>query len=348
MTQTIRCGVIGYGGAFNMGRAHAEYVTQTEGLELVSVCDLDLSRTQAAQNDFPLIQTFNSVEEFLAAPDLDLAIIVLPHNLHAKVAIQCAQAGKHVIVEKPMCVTVEEATQMIEAARKADKMLSVFHNRRQDVDYKTLRELVVEKKLIGEVFKIEVWSGGFHAQDPKWWRSSKEISGGYFYDWGAHFLDWLLGLVPGQKIESVSGFFHKRVWHDVSNEDHVEAVLRFDSGCVADVQMSSIAHAGKPRWWILGEKGAIVDRGGYYEVTGDFQSEGFAATLNVPYSGKSEWQTYYANIAGHLLRGEELGVKPEQARRVIAVLEGAEKSSVLGHSLGLPTEDEDAKFVRIN
>jgi hypothetical protein len=119
----------------------------------------------------------------LAAPDVDLAVIVLPHNLHAPVSIQCSQAGKHVIVEKPMCVTVEEATQMLDAARGAGKMLSVFHNRRQDADYRTLRDIVVEKKLIGEVFKIEVWSGGFNKQNPGWWRSSKEISGGYFYDW---------------------------------------------------------------------------------------------------------------------------------------------------------------------
>ena len=331
-----------------MGRAHAEYITQTEGLELTSVCDLDSSRTDAAKTDFAHIQTFNLIEEMLASPDLDLAVIVLPHNLHAAIAIQCAQAGKHVVVEKPMCISVDEATQMIEAARKAGKMLSVFHNRRQDSDYKTLRELIVEKKIIGEVFKIEVWNGGWDAQDPKWWRSSKAISGGYFYDWGAHFLDWMLGLVPGQRIESVSGFFHKRVWHDVTNEDHVEAVIKFSSGCVADIQMSSIAHAQKPRWWVLGEKGAIVDRGGYFEVTGDFKSDGYNATLHVPYSGQSEWQTFYANIAAHLLRGEELGVKPEQARRVIAVLEGAEKSSQAGHSLTLTTEDEDAAFVRTN
>ncbi len=348
MTQTIRCGVIGYGGAFNMGRAHAEYIEQTEGLELVSVCDLDATRTAAAQTDFAYITIFNSIEEFLAAPNLDLAVIVLPHNLHASVSIQCSQAGKHVIVEKPMCVTVSEATQMIDAARAAGKMLSVFHNRRQDHNYKTLRNLIVEQKIIGEVFKIEVFSGGFDAQDPQWWRSSKQISGGYFYDWGAHFLDWLLGLVPGQKIESVSGFFHKRVWHDVTNEDHVEAVFRFSSGCVADVQMSSIAHAKKPSWWILGERGAIVDRDGYFEVTGDFENQGYKATLKVPYSGASEWQTYYTNIAGHLLHGEDLGVKPEQARRVVAVLEGAGKSSVAGHSLSVPTEDEDAQFVRTN
>lgn len=350
MSTTIRCGVIGYGGAFNMGRAHGSYIRDTEGLELVAVCDISPERTAAAAEDFPGITTYNSVDELVANPDIDLCVIVLPHNLHASVSIQCSNAGKHVIVEKPMCVTVDEATSMIEAARAAGKMLSVFHNRRQDADYKLLRRLIVEEQLIGDVFSVEIFSGGYNPQNPKWWRSSKEISGGYFYDWGAHFLDWLLGIVPG-KVSDVSGYFHKRVWNDVTNEDQVQAVIRFESGTVVNITMSSIAHAQKPRWWVLGEKGAIVDRQktwgqGTFEVTGKFESNGHPAVLQIPYKGDSEWQTYYANIAAHLLEGAELDVKPEQARRIIAIIEGAEKASQAGHSLPLPTEDEDAAFVR--
>ena len=228
-------------------------IEQTAGLSLAAICDLDASRTAAASQDFPDATTFNSIDQLLQAPDVELCVIVLPHNLHAKIALQCLNAGKHVISEKPMCISTQEATQMIEAARAGDKMLSVFHNRRQDADYQTLRKLVVEDGLIGEVFSVEIWAGGFHPQNPNWWRSSKQISGGYFYDWGAHFLDWLLGIVPG-KITDVSGYFQKRLWNDVTNEDQTQALIRFESGCVANITMSSIAHADKPRWWILAQK----------------------------------------------------------------------------------------------
>lgn len=345
MTDTVRCGVIGYGGAFNMGRAHANYIQETEGLELTAVCDLASDRTEVAQQDFPHITTYNRVEDLLASPDVDLAVIVLPHNVHASVALQCLDAGKHVIVEKPMCITVDEATAMINAGRDKNKMVSVFHNRRQDADYRALREIVVEKKLLGDVFSVEMWGGGYGAQNPHWWRSVKEISGGYFYDWGAHYLDWLLGLIDSP-IQDVAGYFHKRVWHDVTNEDQVQALIRFANGCVASVAMSSIAYATKPRWWVLGTKGAAVDKGGYFEVTGDFAAEGYPATLRVPYKNSSEWKTYYANIADHLNNGAELRVKPEQARRVIAILETAEKSSLQGKSLPIPTESEDAQYTR--
>ena len=328
-----------------MGKAHGSYIQATAGLELVAVCDISAERTQAAAADFPGIVTFNAVDDLLKLPALDLVVIVLPHNLHAPVAIRCLQAGKHVVVEKPMCISVAEATAMIEASRAAGKMLTVFHNRRQDSDYRTLHRLIVQEKLIGEVFSFEMFSGGYSAQNPKWWRSSKEISGGFFYDWGAHFLDWMFGLLPGA-ITDVTGYFHKRHWHEVSNEDQVQAVMRFESGCVASVTMSSVAHADKPRYWILGDKGAIVDRGGYFEVTGSFEASGHPAVLKVPYRGDSQWETYYTNIAAHLRLGEELTVKPEQARRIIAVLEGAEHASKAGHSLPLATEAEDAAFIR--
>jgi predicted dehydrogenase len=345
MSEKIRCGVIGYGGAFNMGRAHAEYITQTDGLELHSICDISPERTAVAQQDFPTAAIFNDVAEMLNAPELDLVVIVLPHNLHAPIAIQASQAGKHVVVEKPMCITTEEATAMIEAARAAGKMVSVFHNRRQDADYRMLRELVVEKQIIGEVFSVEIWGGGYNAPNPQWWRSSKKVSGGHFYDWGAHYLDWMLGLIPG-KVDHVTGYFHKRVWQEVDIEDQVQALIKFDTGCVVNITMSSIAHAGKPRWWLLGEKGAIVDRGGYFEVTGNFETEGYPAMLKVPYRGNSEWKTYYSNVANHLLHGSDLGVKPEQARRVISIMDYAERSSQQNRSLELPHDDEDSRFLR--
>ena len=71
-----------------------------------------------------------------------------------------------VVVEKPMCITVDEATAMIEAGRATGKMVSIFHNRRQDADYRALREIVVEKQLLGDVFSVEMWGGGFGA--PNW------------------------------------------------------------------------------------------------------------------------------------------------------------------------------------
>ncbi len=329
----IHCAIVGYGGAFNMGLHHANSINAVPGMQVVSVCDVDRARTAQAEQDLPGIRIYNSVAELLKDDGIDLCVIILPHNLHAEVAIQCSRAGKHVVVEKPMCLSIKEATAMIEAARKADRVLTVFHNRRHDGDYKALLH-AVQKGLIGDVFHVEMWGGGYHAPRD-WWRADKAISGGAFYDWGAHYLDWLLNIVT-DKLDYVTGHFHKRVWHEMTNEDHVEAIIRFRNGAVANVQQSSIAAVGKPRWRVLGTTGAIVDAGGSFTL--HTFKDGIAVQGTIPYED-SDWHQYYRNLGDHLLRRKALEVKPEQARRVIAIMECAEKSSQTGKTVKVPYED---------
>jgi predicted dehydrogenase len=212
-------------------------------------------------------------------------------------------------------------------------MLSVFHNRRWDGDFVTLREIVCEKKLIGDVFHVEMFGGGYGKPGP-WWRSKKEISGGHFFDWGAHYLDWLLQIMP-QRITGVTGFFHKLKWHEVTNEDNVEAAIRFENGAVAHVHMSSLAMVGKERWRLLGTEGAVLSADGKFIVSTDVA--GYRARLEVPYKN-SDWDAYYANIADHLTTGADLVVKAEQARRVIAVMDTAERSSASGQTEPFPAD----------
>lgn len=320
-SRTIRGAVIGYGGAFNMGRQHANEMIAA-GMRFVAACDLDPARMQAAQADFSEIRTYVSIEALLADPEVDLVTVILPHNLHAPVAIQAAQVGKHVIVEKPMCTTVAEADAMVEASRAAGKMLSVYHNRRWDGDFNAIRKLI-DEETIGEVFHIEACMGGLH-EPGSWWRSDKKISGGALLDWGAHIIDWAQHFIP-EPIAGVDGYFHKRRWHQQTNEDHTEAMVRFKSGKTLQVEISSLAAYGKARWRILGTHGAIVMHGwDKIEVTVDHK--GHLANFEVPVP-KSEGFRFYENVYAHLTEGAELVVKPEQARRTIAIIEAAERSS---------------------
>ena len=339
--RIIRVALIGYGGAFNMGKHHADSMRVQGEFRLVGVCDLDPKRTEQAAKDFPGICTFNNIGALLKWSEFDLAVILLPHNVHAPVALRVLHAGKHVIVEKPMSITVAEADTMISAAQKARRsdgkkgvMISVYHQRRWDGDYLAIQD-IVDRGLIGEVFHVELFVGDYD-RPGSWWRSDKKISGGAFYDWGAHVLYWLLRLIP-DPVESVSGFFHKRVWHDVSNEDQVQAIVRFRGGKFADVQISSIARAGKPRYRILGTKGAIVDEGRQpFKIYGEFG--GLTAVAEMRYK-KSEHEKFYQNIADHLMRRAKLEITAESARRVVAIMEYAERSSKLGSkALALPYE----------
>jgi predicted dehydrogenase len=318
----VRCAVIGYGGAFNMGKAHAEWMNKA-GMQTVAACDIDPKRMEQAAQDFPGIRTYTRQADLAADPEVDLCVVILPHNLHAEASILLTDAGKHVVVEKPMCITVAEADAMIASAQSRNVMLSVFHNRRHDGDFLAIRNLI-RNGTIGDVFHIEACMGGYHAPGD-WWRSDKKISGGAMYDWGAHVIDWILNLVP-QKVVGVDGWYHKRMWTQMTNEDHTELSIRFEDGANANVEMSTLAAHTKPRWRILGTKGAIV-MPSWDSIEVSVDHGGHIAKFSVR-PEQSEWQAYYDNIAAHLQHGAELDVKPEEARRIIAIIEAAEQSSV--------------------
>lgn len=310
-----------------MGKAHAGWMAES-GIELAAACDKDPERAKAAGEDFPGIRTYTDYGAMLADGGLDLAVVILPHNLHAGAAIDCLNAGVNVVVEKPMCTSVDDADRMIAAAESSDKMLSVFHNRRHDGDFLTILD-TVHKGLIGDVFAIEACIGRY-GKPGTWWRSDKRISGGALYDWGAHFLDWILQIVPSQ-VDGVNGFFKSDYWTDVSNEDHTRAVLRFKNGCVADLEVSSLLSIPKPKWRILGTKGGIkVEWDGSITVFVDFK--GHLAQFELP-AQDTHWERYYENIAGHLLEGKPLAVTPEQSRRTISIMEAAEQSAQSGQTV---------------
>lgn len=321
--SSIRSAVIGYGG---MAKGHVEWMTAV-GFSVIAACDTDQARMEAAKTDFAHLRVYASTEELLRDAEVDLCVIVLPHHLHAEAAIACAKAGKHAIVEKPMCTSVADADAMIEAANEAGTMLSVFHNRRHDGDYLAIKQLI-DEGTIGEVFHIECSMGQF-GHPGLTWRAHRATSGGAMYDWGAHLIDWILQLVP-KPVVGVNGYQHKLVWHDYTNEDDSHLTIRFDGGAIADVQMSQIDAAPKPRWRILGTQGAIVEnRWDKIQVT--VNHDGYLAHFEVDHK-KSSWSAYYDGIAEHLLHGADLEVKPEQARRGISILGAADRSATSGQT----------------
>lgn len=332
--KTIRCAVLGYGAAFNMGKGHSDWMNEAPGMEAVAACDIDPPRMEAAKKDFPHFRTYPHVSKMLEDKDIDLVVVITPHNTHAELAIQCLNAGKHVVVEKPMCLKVAEATAMIEAAKKNNVVLTTFHNRRHDGDYLAVKE-VIDKGLIGDVFHLEAYMGGY-GKPGTWWRSDKAISGGAFYDWGAHVVDWVLNFMP-EKMESITGFFHDRVWFEATNEDQVQAIIRFKSGAMADIQMSSIARVGKPRFRILGTKGGIIVESFKEPFQVNTEVDGIPVNMELKFK-QSNWPAYYANLAKTILEGAPLEVTPESSRRVIAVMETAEKSSKSGKAEPVPYE----------
>ncbi|MCX7846995.1 MAG: Gfo/Idh/MocA family oxidoreductase [bacterium] len=329
----ITVGVIGYGGAFNMGKHHLELAAQA-GMRPLAVAEIDPQRLDAAKKDFPGIETYSSTSAMLKKSDVKLVIIITPHNSHAPLALQCLNAGRHVVVEKPLAITTAQCDAMIAAAKKNHVMLSTYHNRHWDGSIvEALRH--VKAGTIGSIVRIEAHIGSY-AKPADWWRSSKKISGGILYDWGVHLLEYCLQLINA-KITEVVGFATRGVWapftpyKNDTNEDEATAIVRFSNGAFVNLRISHLDLNPKPALLeITGTKGTYLMDHSWFEIITPQNGKTVRVRGNNP---PSDYSQFYKNIADHLTHHAPLIITPEWARRPIHILDLADQSARKGKAL---------------
>lgn len=351
--KRLGVGLLGY--PLSVGELHATAADRgVPGLELRAICDLNPGRLKAARECFQaddLIFTQDSGE--LQDPDIDIVIISTPPNSHARLAGEMYAYGKHVVVEKPLAMSVAEAEAMLANAGENNLLLCCHQNRRWDADYLAIQQ-AMKDGLIGDLFYMETFVGGY-AHPCNYWHSEMSVSGGTSYDWGAHYLDWMLALMPGT-ISEVRSTRHKRVWVDITNADQERIQIRFSDGREAEFTHSDVAFIPKPKWYLVGTEGTIVgdwrelttyeiDPVTYYKAH-PIPSAELGATLrvrrkqgrnqiveqNLPLMAKERFP-FHENLTDHLLLGEPLLVPPEHSARVVAVLEAAKRSADSGYCL---------------
>jgi predicted dehydrogenase len=317
-----------------MGRNHLRLMRDA-GMTPHAVCELDEERLAVARQDFPDIETYDSVSRMLKASDVNLVAIITPHNTHAKLGSQCLRAGRHVVMEKPFAITTAECDAMIREAKKQGVMLSTYHNRHWDACIVEGVKRIKRQKAIGDIVRIEAHMGGYR-QPGDWWRSSKSISGGILYDWGAHLLEYSLQLIEGDLVE-VAGFAYnghwagKTAWKTDTNEDEAFAVVRFAGGPWLTLMVSHLdSNPKRGLLEVTGTKGSyIMDHGGFEII----QVDG-ARTIHT--RGRNEVKGsnhYYRNVAAHLVKGRDLVITAEWARRPIHILDLAGQSAVKGKTM---------------
>lgn len=333
----IKVGVIGYGGAFNMGRHHLREMQQA-GMTPTAVVEIDPQRLEVATVDFPGIETYSSVPAMLNKSDVNLIVIITPHNTHAKLAIQCLKAGKAVVTEKPFAVNTKECDAMIAAAKKSNVLLSTYHNRHWDGGILKAMQ-ILKKGTIGDIVRIECRMGGY-AQPRDWWRTSQKISGGGLLDWGVHLLEYSLQMLGDAKITEVSGFVthgvwaSKTAWKNDTIEDEGNVIARTSKGQMLTLRITAI-DSKPPEYTILvtGTKGTLAfNQGdGAYEVT--TPGKDGVAHIERGKTGPRESHKLYQNIADHLTKGEKLIITPQWARRPIHIIDLAYQSAKAGKAM---------------
>lgn len=333
VSRPFRTAVIGYGFA---GKSfHAYLVGLTPGLQLHGIASRSAETRQKILERGDC-KAYASFEDVLADPEVDLVVIASPNSQHAPQAIAALNAGKNVVVDKPMCLSLEEADAMIAAAQSNNKLLSIFHNRRWDGDFLTAQQVINSGEL-GDVKWIELSWGRIGAY--RTWRGQKEHGGGRFWDLGAHLLDQLMLFYEGHAVESV--YLRKQYdFPEADVESEALCILTFEGGRTGIIDTSSVMAVAKPRFYLRGLKGTFQKYGvdpqekamiegdidaaredeDLHGIIGDGQNERRVPTI------PGRWRSYYENIAAALAGTEPLAITPESVRERLVIFEAALRS----------------------
>ncbi|WP_066838262.1 oxidoreductase [Rufibacter ruber] len=340
----IQVGLIGYGMAGQV--FHAPFIHSVPGLELARIRESRPANMELARQRYPEARITAQVEDLLQDDALDVLVVATPNSSHFELTKRALLAGKHVIVEKPFTPTSAEADELIQLAKEQQRLLTVFHNRRWDSDFKTVHK-VLASGVLGSVVEYEAHFDRFRtAIRENTWKEEDTPGSGILYDLGSHLIDQalvLFGLPQEVYAELKVQRPHSRII------DKFEARLYYERVTVT-LSAGLLVREPSPRYTLHG------DRGSFLKYGLDVQEEALKAGkspegapawgvepehlwghLNtdfqgLPFKGRVEseagdYRGFYENVRDALLGEKELNVQPEQARDVIRVIELAERSS---------------------
>ena len=252
----IGVGIIGFG---RIGNEHAAWINRSRVHRAVATADATPARREKAATMG--LQTYERIEDLLNHSAIDAILVATPTAMHFEHASAALGAGKHVMIEKPMTLDFATSEKLVEQARQAGKVISVFHNRRWDVDYLTVKSAIASG-VFGKVINIESrlgqWSScvGPAAKEYRpGWRNEASFGGGGLYDWGSHFVDQIWQLLLPAKPTRVFAQLRGNVWTS-DCDDFAQLCIDFDNGAVAMVEINTTTTRPLPRWHIDGTLGS--------------------------------------------------------------------------------------------
>ena len=353
----VRLGVAGLG---RSGMFHVERIGLRDDCQVVAAYD----DCPAARNraKLPAGVCHASWSEFLRNDQIELVLLAAPPAVHAELAIAALAAGKHVLIETPMCLNLAEADALIAASARTGRSVSVAHLRRWDDDFRTAQAILAAGEL-GPVREIKLINWQYnprrnngHANGAQAsigqlaagragpnsdqtfdrasddWRDAAATGGGVLWEFGIHYFDQLLQLA-GSAVESVYARFTPAI-PALPGEDMFLAIIAFSGGSVAHVEVSRTAPVPLSTGWMIA--GASGSYAGFTQYSPNPDGE----VVDLPLSAHSQAVTsqadeFYAQLVRHIRFGEPNPVAAEQARGPIALIEAARKSAHSGQVVTL-------------
>jgi predicted dehydrogenase len=351
--KDIRVGLIGYGYA---GKTfHAPLIQSVPGLQLAVVGS---GRPDKVLADLQGV-TVCSPEDAATHPDVDLIVIATPNDSHFPLASAALLAGKHVVVDKPFTVTLAEARALVSLARRQERLLSVFHNRRWESE-SLATKAVLESGALGEIIHFEAHIDRFRPLVRQRWRENTGPGAGLWFDLGPHLIDEALHLF-GLPHSINASFATQRRGGETEDWAHVQLnydrlrVILHASLLVAGGVARSVLHGTRASW---AKHGADVQEKQLVAgIRPGAVGFGVDPSPGILYDGSTGEQTeipapvgnelaYYVGIREALLGRQPNPVPPEQALAVMAVLERSFESGATGQVLPLQLTDQEVAAFR--
>lgn len=337
MTKPIKVGLVGYGYASKT--FHAPFIVALDQFELTAVSSSNPAKVSA---DLPDVTVVSSPEALFNNPDIELIIIPTPNNTHYLLAQEALAAGKHVVVDKPFTVTVDEAEALKNQAENAGLLLSVYHNRRFDAGFLTLKKLL-DQQILGD---IKYYSSHFDRYRPavrQRWRESAVAGGGIWYDLGPHLLDQMLQFFG--KPQSITADLAE-IRPGAEAVDYFHVMLNYADKKVV-LHATTVAAAESPVYTVHGMLGSYVKYGldtqedllktGHYPVGDNWGVDPRAGIVTLsqgdqlveqPWPNeKGNYGGFYTAIYQAIREGEANPVTPDQAIMVMKLIEAGVKSA---------------------
>lgn len=286
-------------GCGRIAQRHAKHISDIGTLQ--AVCDVDFSRAEALGKEYNA-QAYSSLSEMLQAEsNADLAAICTPNGLHCEHSIEALKAGMHVLVEKPMAISVRDCGEMIKAAEQANRRLFAIKQNRFNPPVSALKDAIDEGRL-GRIFSVHL--NCFWNRNPEYysdsWRGTLNLDGGTLFTQFSHFVDLLYWLVGD--VRSAKAFFGNFAHEDtIEFEDTGVVALEFYSGAVGSIQytVNSYNKNMEGSLTIFAEKGT-VKIGGQYLNELEYQCIEDFSFANLPEGNKpNQYGTYVGSMSNH-------------------------------------------------
>ncbi len=360
MEKVYNVGIIGYGGMAGYHFWSLNTFKDEDNIKVRGVYDLDESRIDAAikrgKDEFQVdIIGYNSREELLSDPEIDIVLVATTNEVHKEIVIDAMRHGKHVICEKPVTMSSEELVECMEVARETGKVFTIDQNRRTNKDFILMCDVIKSGK-IGKLYHIESRVEGSRGM-PTGWRTLKHLGGGMMLDWGVHLIDQLM-YFNTSKVTNVYCKMFSIDYPEVDDNFHLS--LTFEDGLSAFIEVATNNYITKPRWYALGTDGTakinswecdgeivrVIDKDNSWDEQIFMTAAGPTKTmaprrpesverieLSMPDIKIDELRIVYKQMLDAIEGKSELTIKPEQALRVMRVMEAAFESAQTGMAI---------------